>query len=148
MRVVITRVLPVPAPARTSSGPSVVETASRWAGFSDARRAVSPRGRRSWDVGRGRGEGAKGDGLYTMPSPRRPQSERARVTSHGDARRLPVTLRDRRAGVLVVSRYDPKRFPLAIGLEVHPPDEVLAGQHGQAVVAVESLRRRLEDLEQ
>ena len=35
MRVVITRVLPVPAPARTSSGPSVVVTASRCAGFSD-----------------------------------------------------------------------------------------------------------------
>ena len=35
MRAVITRVLPVPAPASTSSGPSVVETASRCAGFSD-----------------------------------------------------------------------------------------------------------------
>ena len=35
MRTVITRVLPVPAPASTSSGPSVVVTASRWAGFRD-----------------------------------------------------------------------------------------------------------------
>src|SRR5688572_24852513 len=35
MRAVITRVLPVPAPASTSSGPSVVVTASRWAGFRD-----------------------------------------------------------------------------------------------------------------
>src|SRR6266545_2401641 len=125
MRVVITRVLPVPAPARTSSGPSVVETASRWAGFSDARRAVSPRGRRSWDVGRGRGEGAKGDGLYITLSPRRPQSQRARVAGHGDARRLPVTPGDGRAGVLVVGRHDPERFPLAIGLEVHARDQVL-----------------------
>ena len=45
MRVVITRVLPVPAPARTSSGPSVVVTASRCAGLSLASREVSP-----WDV--------------------------------------------------------------------------------------------------
>ena len=42
MRVVITRVLPVPAPASTSSGPSVVATASRWAGLRDARSAALP----------------------------------------------------------------------------------------------------------
>ena len=33
MRKVKTRVLPEPAPASTSSGPSVVRTASRWAGL-------------------------------------------------------------------------------------------------------------------
>ena len=43
MRAVITRVLPVPAPARTSSGPSVVVTASRWDGLRLARRAESAR---------------------------------------------------------------------------------------------------------
>src|SRR3954447_17141103 len=36
-RCVRTRVLPEPAPAITSSGPSVVRTASRWAGFRSAR---------------------------------------------------------------------------------------------------------------
>ena len=36
-RWVRTRVLPEPAPAITSSGPSVVSTASRWAGFRSAR---------------------------------------------------------------------------------------------------------------
>src|SRR4051794_26863967 len=37
IRWVSTRVLPEPAPAITSSGPSVVVTASRWAGFRPAR---------------------------------------------------------------------------------------------------------------
>ena len=37
MRVVSTRVLPEPAPARTSIGPSKCRTASRWAGFRPAR---------------------------------------------------------------------------------------------------------------
>src|SRR5262245_14134839 len=36
-RCVRTRVLPEPAPATTSSGPSVVRTASRWAGLRSAR---------------------------------------------------------------------------------------------------------------
>ena len=36
-RCVRTRVFPEPAPAITSSGPSVVRTASRWAGFRSAR---------------------------------------------------------------------------------------------------------------
>ena len=36
-RCVSTRVLPEPAPAITSSGPSVCRTASRWAGFRLAR---------------------------------------------------------------------------------------------------------------
>ena len=35
IRKVITRVLPVPAPASTSSGPWSVVTASSWGGFSD-----------------------------------------------------------------------------------------------------------------
>src|SRR5205085_11265476 len=37
MRYVITRVLPLPAPARISTGPSVVSTASRCCGFSSSR---------------------------------------------------------------------------------------------------------------
>ena len=37
MRVVSTRVLPVPAPASTSTGPSVVSTASLCSGFSPLR---------------------------------------------------------------------------------------------------------------
>src|SRR5690606_18703455 len=37
MRVVSTRVFPVPAPARTSTGPSVVSTASRCSGLSPFR---------------------------------------------------------------------------------------------------------------
>src|SRR5437868_11982707 len=37
MRRVNTRVFPEPAPAITSSGPSVVRTASRWAGFRSSR---------------------------------------------------------------------------------------------------------------
>src|SRR5712692_10435385 len=65
MRVVITRVLPVPAPARTSSGPSTVETASRCDGLSVASRAASPRGGRSWIVGEGCREGAKRGRTYT-----------------------------------------------------------------------------------
>src|SRR5690606_27190150 len=36
-RVVRTRVLPVPAPASTSTGPSSVSTASRWAGLRASR---------------------------------------------------------------------------------------------------------------
>ena len=53
MRVVMTRVLPVPAPARTRSGPSVVEAASRCAGLSEARRGLSAR--ESGATGRGGG---------------------------------------------------------------------------------------------
>ncbi len=37
MRVVSTRVLPVPAPASTKTGPSVVSTARRCSGFSPSR---------------------------------------------------------------------------------------------------------------
>src|SRR4029077_7717333 len=40
-RYVITRVLPVPAPASTSSGPSVVSTASRWRSFNGSRSDVA-----------------------------------------------------------------------------------------------------------
>src|SRR5215471_5254815 len=52
IRYVMTRVLPLPAPARISTGPSVVSTASRCCGFSldryedkfqDTRKAGSPR---------------------------------------------------------------------------------------------------------
>ena len=64
MRVVITRVLPVPAPARTSSGPSVVVTASRCAGLSAASSAASPPRARTGVVEEG-ARGAKGGGRYT-----------------------------------------------------------------------------------
>ena len=61
MRVVITRVLPVPAPARTSSGPSVVETASRWAGFSVDSSALSACNTRLWFMRRGAGVVPRGN---------------------------------------------------------------------------------------
>ncbi|MBF8266389.1 MAG: hypothetical protein HW384_2253 [Dehalococcoidia bacterium] len=41
MRCVITLVLPLPGPARTSNGPSTVSTASFWAGFSPAKVSIS-----------------------------------------------------------------------------------------------------------
>src|SRR4030042_806909 len=41
MRWVITRVLPRPGPATMSNGPSMVSTASLWAGFSSARTSIS-----------------------------------------------------------------------------------------------------------
>ena len=41
MRCVSTRVLPEPAPATTSSGPSVWMTASYWAGFRPSRQIVA-----------------------------------------------------------------------------------------------------------
>ena len=43
MRKVMTRVLPVPAPARIKTGPSVVSTAWRWAGFKDDKFSISGR---------------------------------------------------------------------------------------------------------
>ena len=43
MRWVMTRVLPLPAPARTSRGPSACSTASRWRGFSPSRKSMNPR---------------------------------------------------------------------------------------------------------
>ena len=46
MRWVSTRVLPEPAPARISSGPSVAATASRWEGFRSAKRGESSKGHR------------------------------------------------------------------------------------------------------
>src|SRR3989304_176963 len=47
MRWAMTRVLPLPAPARTRSGPSVWTTASCWAGFSPARISSGTRPRPS-----------------------------------------------------------------------------------------------------
>src|SRR5262245_10776045 len=40
----MTRVLPLPAPAKTRRGPSPKVTASRWAGFRSSRRRSSPEG--------------------------------------------------------------------------------------------------------
>ncbi len=45
-RAVSAAVLPVPAPASTSTGPSVVSTASRWGGFSPSKYAGS-----GWSAG-------------------------------------------------------------------------------------------------
>jgi hypothetical protein len=47
-----------------------------------------------------------------------------------------------------VRRHHAQCAFLAVGLEVDPPHQVLAGQDGQAVVAVDALGRGLEDLEQ
>ena len=44
MRMVSTRVLPEPAPARTSSGPWVHSTASRWAGLRPSRSSAGRTG--------------------------------------------------------------------------------------------------------
>src|SRR5260221_554337 len=47
IRNVMARVLPVPAPARISTGPSVVSAAARCSGFSSSRRvSMSPGGKR------------------------------------------------------------------------------------------------------
>ena len=56
MRVVNTRVFPVPAPARTSTGPSIASTASRCSGFSASRYRTCPcraRARSAMPPGRG-----------------------------------------------------------------------------------------------
>ena len=52
MRWVITRVLPLPGPARISRGPSRCSTASRWASVSPSRKSVK---RRDWGLGLGLG---------------------------------------------------------------------------------------------
>ena len=59
MRTVTTRVLPVPAPASTSSGPSVVVTACRCSAFSDASSSAEDGGNlaRAGRLRRGFGEG-------------------------------------------------------------------------------------------
>src|SRR5262245_53818322 len=50
----MTRVLPLPAPARTSNEPSPAVTASRWAGFRSSRRFPSRLTCRLYPSGRGR----------------------------------------------------------------------------------------------
>jgi hypothetical protein len=47
----------------------------------------------------------------------------------------------------VVSRHDLEDTAATVGLEVEPSHQILAGENRQAVVAVDSLRRRFEDLE-
>src|SRR5262245_4098204 len=66
MRAVITRVLPVPAPASTRSGPSVVVTASRWDGLRAASRPSASGIRPGW-VEDGRGGRDKGRVYITSP---------------------------------------------------------------------------------
>ena len=69
MRVVSTRVLPVPAPASTSTGPSSVSTARRCSGFRSVEIAVAPGTRRHRARGNaarrrgGRGAAGKGSRL-------------------------------------------------------------------------------------
>ena len=74
------------------------------------------------------------------------QAESERVALQRHARGLPVPLRDRTPGLLVVGRDDAQPAVLPVGLQVDARDEALAGQHRQAVVAVDPLRRGLEDL--
>src|SRR5688572_20559067 len=58
MRTVTTRVLPVPAPASTSTGPSVVVTARRCSGLSEARIFKAAEGSRAGDRGKSRARGS------------------------------------------------------------------------------------------
>src|SRR5512146_2932962 len=71
MRWVITRVLPEPGPASTSSGPSVVITASRWRGFSPRSRAGSEEDEESADV-----LGMAGASLWQSVTRRKPERRR------------------------------------------------------------------------
>ena len=90
MRVVSTRVLPVPAPASTRTGPSVVSTASRCSGFSPfeiVRRAV---------VAAAGGHGARGDAAALRA--------RARGRARGVRRRRACRLESRTSHPNVVIR--------------------------------------------
>src|SRR5882672_2659817 len=77
IRYAITRVLPLPAPASTSSGPSPVVTASRCGGFRSSRRRSSPRS-----------TGRLYRAIGTPPTPsRRRGSPATRMLLDGDALR-------------------------------------------------------------
>src|SRR3954466_2361782 len=71
-RYVRTRVLPEPAPAITSSGPSVVSTASRWVGFKSVRYVSG----RTTAISRGE---PSADAAELRLEPRFRRSERSRV---------------------------------------------------------------------
>src|SRR5262245_15911622 len=115
MRVVMTRVLPVPAPASTSSGPSVVETASRCAGLSVASKASAPGAWRRRTAVEDREEGAKRALLLsrsgaTSWSALRRQVRHPQLLAAGDERRP----RDLAAAGDVVEEVDRGR-PLEVG---------------------------------
>src|SRR5207245_11449342 len=86
--------------------------------------------------------------LHTVKSPRGLHAQGRGVPIHGHPRGEAIASGHGGPRVLVVGGDDGQHTTLAVRLEVHARDEVLAGQHGQAVVAVDALRRRLEDLEQ
>src|SRR6185436_9260026 len=79
MRAVITRVLPVPAPASTSSGPSVASTASRCAGLRRATTAPSPGAERPEGAAVLGEDRAKGPPLYQEFSVGNPAATQADV---------------------------------------------------------------------
>src|SRR3954468_15103707 len=81
-------------------------------------------------------------------SPRGPEAHRSRVALERRPRRLTVALGRLSRRLLEVRGEDAHHAPLAVGLEVEPRHQALAGEHGQAVVAVETLGSGLEDLEQ
>src|SRR5688572_10773900 len=141
MRTVITRVLPVPAPASTSTGPSVVVTARRCSGFREARifkgrggyvtaaslqgagRAIR-RGRRGRDRAAGPGVGAR-----AMQSPGAClQAQRSGV--HSDE----VQSWPRRALALPVTSSEQKRQALEAAWLVAVQTEF--GSSGAQVVEV------------
>ena len=117
MRVVMTRVLPVPAPARTRRGPSVVETASRWAGLRRREEgAVGPGG-----AAPGRGGGVRWVVTKGALIPRRGRgSARAPVSAKmpgsPHALRQHVPRGPHRAG-----RVPPARRQRRVGLRAAPP---------------------------
>ena len=66
MRWVITRVLPLPGPARMSTGPLIVSTASRWAGLSSESISI----RYNYSIS-GRGVSSRGGKRAELPGVRK-----------------------------------------------------------------------------
>src|SRR5439155_25967307 len=107
----MTRVFPLPAPARTRSGPSVRATASRWAGLSRARSgsvtvalappvastvSVGPGGSADRSVPRRRG------GAAPPVAPDPPSGPAARVVHTAAVRAEPVSEREERGLAVAV----------------------------------------------
>src|SRR5690606_30301859 len=68
----ITRVLPLPAPASTSSGPSTCRTASRWGGLSIGERNEGNKGNGGCDAMPGAGAIVRSAGPHSLYSPHSP----------------------------------------------------------------------------
>ena len=102
MRWVSTRVLPEPAPAMTSSGPSSCTTASRWTGFSPRAGRSPRRGQASPSPYRRppTGSGAHHPGRIHRSSPISPPSSRPLPTT-GEMRALATKSLKRTAAVVV-----------------------------------------------